>query len=182
MPAPADDLMAMQIREQALRLWRRFSFKDKEDCKILNESRVSDPKVYKKGGRLLKTQDLLAGWRPNIAVAANFSDSRQDTPVLAVTTPVHLKTRNVSSALHPSCPPSAPARVESARSLPNVATDADGLQSILHPPQLLIRADRLGRTTISAFFPQMTHATSTTPKTQPCYVPFAPRPGLDRNC
>jgi hypothetical protein len=28
----------------------------------------------------------------------------------------------------------------------------------------------------------MTQATSTTPKSQPCYVPFVPRLGLDRNC
>jgi hypothetical protein len=54
----------MKIREQAHLVWRIASEKDKKHWKDLHETRYSDPHVYRKGRRLLKTQGLLAILRP----------------------------------------------------------------------------------------------------------------------
>ena len=189
MPAPGDLETAKQLRDQARPLWRRVSFKDKEDWKILNEARVSDPDVYKKGGRLIKKQGLLAQLKPKSTVTANVSDPQQDIAKPAVTelaTTSHLTARDrssVESDSTSSSPPTGPARVESARSPSIAANDAACPQSKSYPTNPFhIPANCSGETKISVFFPQMTQATSTTPKGQPCYVPFIPRPGMDRNC
>jgi hypothetical protein len=146
MPAPGNISTAMQIREQSLRLWRRVSATDKEDWKILNEARVSDPGVYKKGGRLLETQGHLARRKPNLEVTANGSDvSQQNKLTPAVTklgTTSHPTPRGGSSAPGVSqsvFSPSAPAHAESVRDSSISANDVVGTQSILYPIQLFSR-------------------------------------------
>jgi hypothetical protein len=85
MTASGDDLTAVRIREQAHIVWHSVSKKDKEAWGDLHDERFSDPKVYKKGRRLLETQGLLARLKANcrrIVHGTSPGSSRPAAPTL----------------------------------------------------------------------------------------------------
>jgi len=84
----------MRIRGEAYRLWRRVSKKDKESWKDLYKTRHSDPKVYKKGLRLLKKTG--ASRQAESPLSAHFQDCRRRTiSAAACSTPVCNNSPNI---------------------------------------------------------------------------------------
>jgi hypothetical protein len=74
---PGDESTAMDIREQAHRIWRDASRCDKVKWDELFENRHMDANVFKKGHGLLETQGLLAKLRPRYQMVAGPSTAKQ---------------------------------------------------------------------------------------------------------
>ena len=87
MPPPGDDLTAMKVRGEALRLWRRVSKDQKKVWRALYEARHSDPRVYRKGLRLLETQGLLAELEANCQRIIHARDAGPSRPAPALPQP-----------------------------------------------------------------------------------------------
>jgi hypothetical protein len=136
MTASGDDLTAVRIREQAHVVWHKVSKKDKEAWGDLHDERFSDPKVYKKGRRLLKTQGLLPRLKANcrrIVHSTSVGSSR--TAVYALIEPVEASTApsgDTNSLQHtssqPSCPP-VPAQSSSSSPEPVVGEHTSAAHS-----------------------------------------------------
>lgn len=98
MPPPGDDLTAMKVRGEALRLWRRVSKDQKKVWRALYEARHSDPRVYRKGLRLLETQGLLAELEANCQRIIHARDAGPSRPAPALPEPATTSTLSFGGA------------------------------------------------------------------------------------
>lgn len=73
MTGPGDASTAMEIRDQALRVWRAVPRTDKVKWDHLFEIRHSNVDIFKKGHELLKLQGMLAKLKPDYNTASKLS-------------------------------------------------------------------------------------------------------------
>lgn len=144
----------MEIRDQALRVWRAVPRSNKVEWDRLFEIRHSNVDIFKKGHELLKIQGMLAKLKPDYNTAPKLSTVKQ-----------------------PRLDRSTPKSMELLQQVPNQVASKSIACPFTHKTNVL--TDWSGRITFSTLFPFLTPATAHTPKHQPCYVPFAYR--LDHN-
>lgn len=152
-----DEKSSVDIRGSAHNVWRRLTHKDKSPWEELFKVRRTDAAVFDKGQKLLESQGLIS----RIATERARADA-------------------ASSPTRPSRPSGfdTPSRAAAA-----IAAQKNKPCKKKKPPTISQKhADRSGATMVSKIFPAMTHATSSTPSSQPCFVPFSGRSGRALTC
>jgi hypothetical protein len=155
MIAPGDDVTAKRIRYEARPVWRRVSSKDKESWEFLNRGRNTDPKIWKKGVRLLKSQGLLAELKVNCQYILNATDAKPSPSAPAHSEPAKASvtaSRNAPSPEHapdqPFCPP-VPAVLEHASAAhprrKDVADPQDSPDRSYSPPECILSQHTLSK-------------------------------------
>jgi hypothetical protein len=91
MIGPGDESTAMDIRDQAHRIWRSVPRSGKVEWDLLFDMRHSNVDIFKRGHELLKTQGVLAKLKPDYMTATKpltIKQSRIDplTPKLLTST------------------------------------------------------------------------------------------------
>lgn len=157
MSGPGDANTAMDIRDQALRVWRAVPRSDKVEWDHLFEIRHSNVDIFKKGHELLKGQGMLARLKPDYNTAPKLPAIEQ-----------------------PRIDQSTPKLMSSVQHVPNQVASTSKASSLRFETYVL--TDCSGRIMFSTLFPLLTLATSYTPKHQPCYVPFAYRVDVNHAC
>lgn len=147
----------MDIRDQALRVWRAVPRSDKVEWDRLFEIRHSNVDIFKKGHGLLRGQGRLAKLKPDYNTTPNLSAIKQ--PLIGLSTP-----KLMSSIQH----------------VPNQVASTSKASSL--PFATYVLTDCSGRIMSSTLFPLLALATSHTPEHQACYMPFAYRVDINHAC
>lgn len=77
MVGPGDASTAMEIRDQALGVWRGVRRSDKVEWDRLFDIRHSNVDIFKKGNELLKAQGMLAKLKPDYNTSPKRATVRQ---------------------------------------------------------------------------------------------------------
>jgi hypothetical protein len=110
MVGPGDESTAMDIRDQAHRIWRGVPRSGKVEWDLLFDMRHSNVDIFKRGHELLKTQGVLAKLKPDYMTA---------------TKPLTIKQSRID--------PQTPKVLTSTQNVPSQVTSKSIVCSVIHP-------------------------------------------------